>query len=176
MIQLGHFLPGGTPLVDGKGVNETYIGMIEVGPQRLRAYVKLMPDRQLVNELLASVLGRLVGLPVPRGFLVLVQRSDYPSSSYLLQNGFDAASAFAVEELPHRALDRRADLASAEARKALLCAWSKWPEAACFDDWIANADRHPGNLLVGGPGEVWLIDHSHAFTGDKWPRPDLCPI
>jgi len=41
-------------------------------------------------------------------------------------------------------------------------------KAAAFDEWVANADRHNGNLLMGTTGEVWLIDHSHAFTGDTW--------
>jgi hypothetical protein len=175
MIELGHFLPGGAPLTSDKGVNETYKGVIEVGQATLSAYVKLLPDRQLVNELFASVLGRLAQLPVPRGFLVQVQRADYPTSALLQAQGVQTMPAFAVETISYQSLMRRVDLQSIPARMRLFREWPNWYAAASFDDWIANADRHPGNLLVGAKGEVWLIDHSHCFMGDKWVAPQLDP-
>lgn len=175
MIELGHALPGGTLLKDDKGVNETYRGLIEVGSSRLSAYIKLLPDRQLVNEMLASVLGRLVDLPVPRGFLVEVRRVDYPDSPFMKASAVSVAPAFAVEEIACRSLLRRMDLQSPVARERLFRTWSHWYSAAAFDDWIANGDRHAGNLLVGAPGEAWLIDHGHAFTGDKWQAVNLRP-
>jgi hypothetical protein len=40
-----------------------------------------------------------------------------------------------------------------------------------FDDLIGNPDRNAGNILVGAPGELVLIDHSRAFvTETKLPR------
>jgi hypothetical protein len=36
-----------------------------------------------------------------------------------------------------------------------------------FDDLICNEDRNAGNILLGGPGELILIDHSRAFIDDK---------
>lgn len=52
-----------------------------------------------------------------------------------------------------------------------------------FDNLIGNPDRNAGNILVGPPGELILIDHSRAFTtsrdlvrkiervdGDLWDR------
>ena len=175
MIELGYALPGATLLADDKGINETYRGLIEVGSARLPAYIKLLPDRQLVNELFASVLGRVAGLPIPRGFLVEVRRSDYPNSPLMIAHGLTVMAAFAVETVACQSALRRLDLQSPTARERLLRAWPHWYAAAAFDDWIANADRHPGNLLVGAPGEAWLIDHSHAFTGDKWQPMNLQP-
>src|SRR3954469_10894443 len=32
-----------------------------------------------------------------------------------------------------------------------------------FDDLIGNPDRNAGNILIGAPGELILIDHSRAF-------------
>jgi hypothetical protein len=175
MIELGYALPGAALLTDDKGVNETYRGIIEVNSARLSAYIKLLPDRQLVNELLASVLGRLVNLPIPRGFLVTVERADYPNSALLTARGVDAAPAFAVEAVAAQSFLRRVDLMNPDALSYLLKAWPHWYAAASFDDWIANGDRHPGNLLVGAQGELWLIDHSHSFTGDKWVAAHLKP-
>ena len=53
----------------------------------------------------------------------------------------------------------------------LVRTWTGWADALAFDDLIANRDRNAGNLLVGAPGEVWLIDHGKAFTGPAW-RPE----
>jgi hypothetical protein len=36
-----------------------------------------------------------------------------------------------------------------------------------FDNLIANLDRNAGNILLGDPGELILIDHSRAFVGDR---------
>ena len=46
--------------------------------------------------------------------------------------------------------------------------WPEWTSAAAFDELIANADRNTGNLLIGAPDDVWLIDHTHAITGESW--------
>jgi hypothetical protein len=36
-----------------------------------------------------------------------------------------------------------------------------------FDNLIANPDRNAGNMLIGPPGELILIDHSRAFIDEK---------
>ena len=36
-----------------------------------------------------------------------------------------------------------------------------------FDNLIGNADRNAGNILIGSPGELILIDHSRAFVTDR---------
>jgi hypothetical protein len=36
-----------------------------------------------------------------------------------------------------------------------------------FDNLIRNIDRNAGNILIGRPGDMILIDHSRAFTADK---------
>jgi len=33
-----------------------------------------------------------------------------------------------------------------------------------FDNLISNSDRNAGNIMVGQPGELFLIDHSRAFV------------
>jgi hypothetical protein len=35
-----------------------------------------------------------------------------------------------------------------------------------FDNLIGNPDRNAGNILIGSPGELVLIDHSRAFIAD----------
>ncbi len=36
-----------------------------------------------------------------------------------------------------------------------------------FDNLIRNIDRNAGNILIGRPGDLILIDHSRAFTTDN---------
>jgi len=36
-----------------------------------------------------------------------------------------------------------------------------------FDNLIGNIDRNAGNILIGAPGELILIDHSRAFIDKK---------
>lgn len=47
--------------------------------------------------------------------------------------------------------------------------WRDYKDAAFFDEWIANIDRHVGNILYDKlTKEFWLIDHSDALTGTEW--------
>jgi predicted unusual protein kinase regulating ubiquinone biosynthesis (AarF/ABC1/UbiB family) len=48
--------------------------------------------------------------------------------------------------------------------------WPRALQAGCFDEWIANADRHHGNILIQGNGNFSLIDHSHAIPIDHQPN------
>lgn len=157
-----------------KGVNEAFVGLIQTSSDQLRAYIKVLDARQLVNELVCSTLGRSVGLPVPEGFLVRATASDLPESAILAKHGGDAL-IFASADVGMPSLKRRLTEDGAQFLASLLTTWKQWDGASIFDEWIANPDRHPGNLLVEGPDKVWLIDHSHALTGPGWTVADLVP-
>jgi hypothetical protein len=173
MLERGHFLPGGTLLGDAGGVNETYRGIVELANRRLPAYVKLLDRQQLCNEIVAYELARQAQLKIPQAFLVLVCRGDYPESRFLQAAGADVFGFASADSGLQDA--RKLELRTSRALSTFLSSWKEWPEVAAFDDWIANADRHPGNLLVGGVGDVWVVDHSHAFTGCAWCVGDLIP-
>ena len=174
-IKLANVVPG-VAAVDSseKGVNETFVGIIQTSSDQIRAYIKVLDARQLVNELLCSILGRSVGLPVPEGFLVRASASDLPESSILAKHGGEAL-IFASADVGRPSLKRRLTEDGAQFLASLLATWKQWDTASIFDEWIANPDRHPGNLLVEGPDKVWLIDHSHALTGPGWMATDLVP-
>lgn len=175
-IGLVHLLPGATRLTgDDTGVNETYRGVVETASDKRLAYVKLLPVKQLVNEIVCSVLGRSIGLPIPEGFLVAVLRDDYPDSPGLQANDLNDALGFGVVSLPHPDLRRRVKAQGVTVIDQFIRSWTGWREAMTFDEWVANRDRNQGNLLVGAEGDVWLIDHGHAFTGPNWTAADLQP-
>lgn len=173
--RLANVVPGVAALdLDDKGVNETFIGLIQTATDQQRAYIKVLGPRQLVNELVCSTLGRAVGLPIPEGFIVRANATDLPESGILATHEGDAL-IFACADVGRPSLKRRLTESGVQFLTQLFTTWTQWDEAAVFDEWIANPDRHPGNLLVEGPDKVWLIDHSHALTSPAWSAADLAP-
>jgi hypothetical protein len=173
LLDRGHFLPGGTLLGIEGGVNETYRGMVEVPVGRISAYVKLLTKQQFCNEVIAHELARRAGLKIPDAYVVMVNQSDYPLSKAVLATG-GSVIGFASADVGIESA-RKIGIDTLKALAALFASWKEWPEVAAFDDWIANIDRNTGNFLVGARGDVWIIDHGHAFTGPTWTIGDLDP-
>lgn len=172
-IQFGNVVPVAHLLAqDDRGVNETHLGFVDLPNGRYRAYIKVLVGRQLVNELFATTLGRALGLAIPQGCLVRARPSDLPESPLLAVQSAEVL-LFASLETAVPDLKRRMKAEGPTAIASLFTHWLDWTSCMTFDEWIANIDRHPGNILFGGPGEIWLIDHSHCFTGPQWNPPDL---
>jgi hypothetical protein len=136
-----------TPLsADAKGINLAWSGIVGTTSGPLGAFLKALPPRELMVECLCALLGRAVGLPIPRP---IVAADD--------EHGI----LFGAEQVPHPDL-RHTALPSAIWTEH-LANWKTLPRASAFDGWIANRDRHWGNLLTDGTGEFWLIDHGLAL-------------
>lgn len=91
-------------------------------------------------------LGRMLGLPVPVGFIVEKDGDPYYCSGNIsLPSG---------EFLP-------ADLAHfAEHKAEIACG------TAVFDAWVVNSDRHGENIFYDADeGDVFLIDFGNALLG-----------
>jgi hypothetical protein len=44
--------------------------------------------------------------------------------------------------------------------------WKDMVVTAAFDEWLANTDRNPGNIIYDAATDTyWLIDHGRALTG-----------
>lgn len=175
-----YLLPGGT-LLNGSdsGFYETYKGVIETPTGKVRAYVKLLGLKALANEVVSTFLGQAVGLPIPHGYLVQVSSKDYPNSQALTSQGLEWTWAYGSSSADAPSLARRYNIGrnanEDPAFEDILPIWKGWPEALVFDEWISNSDRHAGNVLLGADNAVWLIDHTHAFTGPNWHSNDLKP-
>lgn len=175
MIKLGRVAPGAKPVdPEDKGVNVTLRGTVHfLDEYPIECYIKFLSPRQLVNELVCWQLACHLELKVPRGFLVVVDKVDYPDAPMFEGNDATEQVAFAVEALAHPSLIRRLRLEGDHWAALLKLHWKEWSSAAAFDELIANRDRHGGNLLVGAPDDVWLIDHTHALTGEAGSAEDL---
>lgn len=172
-IVLGRVVSGAAPLTKGKGVNDTYVGLVDVsGFGQVRAYIKDLAPIQLANELLAAGLAKRVGLPIPQPILAVASPKDLAA-----KNGPKSAG----EALVFASTDEGAQSAmlmigggglDLPGLKQLLANWASIPRAVAFDSWIANGDRHQGNFLLKD-SEIYLVDHSHAFTGPNWDATSL---
>lgn len=177
-VGLATILPGAVPFKEGN-VNDTYRGQVLVGDGVVRdAILKDLDNRQLSNELLASALAKASGLPTPDAYLGLVKAGDLPvTKGPTLADGNRLVFVSTDVKVPNVTFQVNA-AATAEAKQAVVArvvSWSKLGDLYAFDAWIANIDRHRGNLLLSASDEVWLIDHGHSFTGPAWEPNDLVP-
>jgi len=121
------------------------------------AYAKKLNDTDFLIEILCATLGREMGLPIPEPVIAI---------------SIDGTEAwFGSLDAKHPDLSRRLDIEGtnilntpkSNATLKLLSQWPQIEEAINFDEWIANADRNPGNVLFDGKESYSLIDHNQAM-------------
>jgi hypothetical protein len=176
-IQLATVLPGARPFRDNN-VNDTFIGQVLLSDSATvrGAILKDLDSKQLANELLANVLARDLGLPTPDAYLAVVRGSDlHVTKAPHLKDGNRIVFASVDVRVPSVRFYANGPCALLVQFLRDLCDWDGLGHLYAFDTWIANIDRNPGNLLLGGKNEVWLIDHGHSFTGPSWQPSDLDP-
>jgi len=124
----------------------------------------------LAAELLATELGKLLGLPVPDWAIIEITESmttsrfstmggapkpgEYFGSMYL-GNATTLADP-AEQHIPRRPISNAADA----------------PKCLAFDALTENVDRHANNVMLvleNGGVKVYLIDHGHVLGGRGWP-------
>jgi len=133
---------------DASGVCETY--QSEAG---VIAKVDTPPHHIVANEYVAAELAKLIRLPLPPSFCAIIKRTD-EKAFCSLNATLEGARLPAVN--PRAAVADEPDLCTG----VLL-----------FDIWIANPDRHAGNLSyqrARRPHRLTIFDHSHAlfYYGD----------
>jgi hypothetical protein len=181
-----------------KHVNKCWHGEVQVGSApAVAAIIKDLDPRQFVNEIVAHALCRVVGLPIPDAYIVindgalpeakkgplaskdLCERFDIESGRLMFASAKCGNSFSTTLHLPQRGDEvpnMVVELARAGALVAMrgyLMGWQQLGVAAAFDEWAAVIDRHWGNLLLDENKKVWVIDHTHAFTGGDWTLDNL---
>lgn len=172
-----------TVLLGAKGfkennVNDTFRGQVLTSNNETRqAIIKDLNLIQLCNELVAHSLAREVGLPIPDCYLGLARPDVLTvTEAPVVTDGSRLVFVSVDVKVPN--VTYRLKGSDAGGRKALFDQITKWGDLGhlyAFDAWIANVDRHMGNLLFGGENEFWLIDHGHCFTGPNWQVDQLDP-
>lgn len=160
--------------ISGGRDSETYkVELKPEGSPAVTAYLKLTPtSHQLVAELAASQLGRALDLHIPRPYLAIVDidmiserfQTAYHGSGMILGFASEQAgnSSYSMERIFKEPLlggQHGHDFQNEFDIKS----------TATFDEWIANGDRHGGNIVyTPAPRKAWLIDHGRAFSGERW--------
>ncbi len=177
-VELATVLAGAVGFKEGN-INDTYRGQVlRSNGTIVSAVLKDVPSKELANELVAFVLARLLSLPTPDALLAQVDPQTLATvKGPQTSDGRRLMLASVDVGVPN--LQFRYTAADLSGRARLLGAITAWPSLGRlygFDGWIANIDRHAGNLLFGSGAEAWLIDHGWAFTGPGWSKDSLDPI
>lgn len=105
------------------------------------------------NELVCSVIGRFLYLPLPPAGIISSPKATHPF--WFASFDFNLSG----NSLPP------IDPAKCEVELPELCAG-----VVLFDVLVGNSDRHPGNLsvdLLTTPKQMNVFDHSHALCGGQ---------
>ena len=153
-LLIGTLLPGAVQIQE-ENINPVWRGNVTLGEYRRQMYVKAVEPRTLAVEVLCSLVGRAVGLPIPRPALVNVTHRA-------LREVTTPAVFFGCESVDNPDLKKWLRRDTEETARQ-LSRWTHLIDAGCFDEWTGNPDRHGGNLLYGGGNNFTLIDHSEAI-------------
>ncbi|MEE8609666.1 MAG: HipA family kinase [Sphingomonas aquatilis] len=177
VVEFATVLPGAVAFSEGN-VSDTYRGQVlRADMSTANAIIKDVPPKEMVNELISFVLARQLLLPIPDLLLAQAAPSDLPATKgALTRDGRRLVLASVDVSVPSITFRYTEDVPG---RARLLAAVTAWPPLGRlygFDAWVANTDRHAGNLLFGSGAEAWLIDHGYAFTGPAWESSALDPL
>ncbi|WP_313117938.1 hypothetical protein [Ectopseudomonas guguanensis] len=177
------------------GISPLFRANIRVNGERLRCYVKPMPDmidcpatrrsvenREIINEALGYVLAEACGFRVPAvAGIILLEREQIPQhlAEELTRLGGGAQANYLCwfsQDMNHPNLVQKhmkgitLDFFHQRRLKRLvkhITEAPNTPKVIAFDDWLFNSDRHPGNLLASTPDPT-LIDHGRILVYPNW--------
>ncbi len=150
---------------EGKDAETHLVALLTDKPTK--AYLKLMDSAyKVIAELVCAVLGRAIGLFIPEPMLILVDASRLPDGSAFKGDG--AFWAFASRQVSDDAISIDALIKRRQA-EPMMRRWKDARRVMVFDEWIANEDRHAGNLVYSPEHQdIALIDHGRALVMSQW--------
>lgn len=162
-------------------ITDTYQGQILTRRQELKTVIlKDLAPKELANEILAASLASAVGLPVPPAFIGVTELGNPCATRAIMQDGRGVMFASvnvrspSVASLVVRTTDQETR-ALLRPIVELLIKQTWLGKLYGFDAWVANVDRHLGNVLFAAGTGIWIIDHGRCFTGPTWTQSDLVP-
>lgn len=180
-VDFAQVMSGASPFKDPgiANVTDTYQGQILTRDQELKtAILKDLAPKELANEILVASLASTLGLPVPPAFIGITEPGNPCATRAIMPDGRGLMFASVNVSSPSVASlvimpTSHETLALLRPIVELLAKQSWLGELYGFDAWVANVDRHIGNVLFATGTGVWIIDHGRCFTGPNWTQPDL---
>lgn len=181
LVDKGRLLAGAVPfkLQELANVTDTFRGQVLTAQgDTVSAVIKDLPERELANEVLGTAVGTYLGLPVPKAYIAACDDATLKTkhaprigkSSFVFASADVSTPSVAQIVLPGEpGVQDRLRILVNELQKA-----PKLGEFYAFDVWLANIDRHIGNLLFGAASSsIWLIDHGRCLSGPTWSAASL---
>ncbi|MCK4843199.1 MAG: hypothetical protein KAT04_15165 [Methylococcales bacterium] len=153
-VKIGLMLPGAKSFND-LNVNPTWKAHIKTHDSVVIGYVKQVSPRNLYIECICAIVGRSLGLSIPKPLIVKVTSDNFKS----IPDG-QFALAFGSEDADYPSFRR---YAQSEEALGKLKEYSKTIDVGVFDEWVANWDRNIGNILYDGGNSFSFIDHENAI-------------
>lgn len=157
-------LQGDVEQIEQGNATPVYKGFISSGGEHnLLVYAKPLSADDILRESICATIGRAMGIPIPEPFLIISDLPEFQSSDGI---------GFASLAVPHASVRLSSDSAQS-CRQTLnrilseLLQWEWAAETCLFDEWMSNNDRQTGNMLYGGKGNFYMIDHASTI-----PLPD----
>ena len=143
-----------------KGTDRALLGSIRTqdSPQAIQAVIKASNAQEMAKEAFANALAKALGLTAPEQYVV--DTKNFGGWERRFGQRYVYASALASKW--DRYDPRRLQGVTLDSADPLL-KWKEFPLAVLFDEWIANPDRTPQNLLFSGSGQFMLIDNEQGF-------------
>ncbi len=144
-----------------QGATRAYAGdiRIEDSPQSVRAVIKPCSPEELAKEAFANSLAKALGLEAPDQYVVDI--SDFREWERRFKRRYVYACFLVHSWSKYDPRLLRFTLSSTNP----LLKWKQLPLAVLFDEWIANGDRTPQNLMFSGVDQFMLIDNEQGFPG-----------
>lgn len=153
-VEIATLFPGAIPVTKKeKGKNQTYTGRVAIESETIACYIKFIDGRKLFVETLAAKICEALQVPVVETFIALVDDDTRP-----LDVDKSKALALATRNSGYKSCASRVSLTSPKLKQ-----WKQLNNLVLLDEYIANADRHPGNLLYDGNEGFLAIDHDLAM-------------
>lgn len=183
IIDFAQVMAGAIPFKDAgiANVTDTFRGQIMTRDSQLQtAILKDLEPKELANEVLAASLAQALGLPVPTAFVGITAADDHCSTRTRLPDGrglmfasVDVGSPSVAQVVlvstQHETIQKLRPIIDVLIKQTWL------GSLYGFDAWVANIDRHVGNMLFAAGSGAWIIDHGRCFTGNAWTPSDLIP-
>lgn len=150
-IDFGVLLAGATRYTEG--INPTWKGVVQTHTEDKMAFVKQVDTPyELYVECACAIVGRVLGLPIPKPIIVQIPSAYTATSINVLGYGSEDAGYPSFRRFVQ---DQNVVQKLFEFEKTL--------DAAIFDELIGNWDRNVGNMLYDGGKEFVFIDHGKSI-------------
>jgi len=148
--------------VSNKGSNPLWTGFVSTNQGEFPAYIKKCNHNDgLCIEIISSLLGLMLNIPIPKPILVLVE----PNHPQIVVDKPTFLFGSQMYDMP--SFERF--LCDHELSEECLLDYSGLHSVIAFDELIANPDRNNSNILYDGES-FRFIDHEKAFANAQDPR------